>query len=118
MHKRDVMKSLLIIPGHLGRDSGAIGNDQREDRINLQQAISVCTCLYAMDFGIPFFLVVPKNTVHSIAIKIIEMSVPLTITNKILLANESCSGVVEIHNNSADNKEATGFEILCFSKFN
>jgi len=66
-------KKILIIPGHLGKDTGAIYNGQEERYINLQQSISICISAKAAGYD-NFYLVVPNNEVEGKLINVINMN--------------------------------------------
>lgn len=112
------MRTLLIIPGHIGKDSGAVIENEQEQYINLQQAISTCCATKLFDKYNDISLVVPKDIGHWKLINVIEVDLPFTINKRISLANSMNANVIEIHNNASNNQQACGSEVLCFSQYN
>lgn len=127
------MKELLLVfPGHLGKDSGAVTHsqdmfgketEQEERYINLQQAISfVLASRLAPSLNYPKIvkLVVPQYVRRTMLcgglIDVYDYQKDtLTLEDRVVLANSLDADVIEIHNNSAPF-EASGFESLCFCK--
>lgn len=131
-------KLLLIIPGHLGKDTGAtatLASDgvgslssfvvqmQEERWINLQQAISFCIAHATSDLKneVEVRLVVPSNAqlgIYGGLIKIHDMNKEyFGLEDRVKLANDLDADVIEFHNNAAPFA-ASGFESLCFTKEN
>ena len=118
---------LLVMAGHLGKDSGAIANNgdslctsmQEERWINLQQALGFVLAHAANPFRklVNVTLVVPKGIIATPLIDIDAVEEPLSLDKRVALANEMDADVIEIHNNAAPYV-ADGCEALCFSKYN
>lgn len=111
-----IKDTILIVPGHLGKDSGAISGNQEERYINLQQSISVCIAAKAAGYN-NIKLVVPNGEVSGYLIDVVNVKDDnFSIADRIKLANDMNAVMIEIHNNSA-SFAASGSEILCFSKY-
>lgn len=130
-------KILLIIPGHLGKDTGAtatlesdgngslstfVAQMQEERWINLQQAISFCVAHATSDLKntLEVRLVIPSNKLLGIfesgLIKVHDFGKEyFGIEDRVKLANDLNADVIEFHNNAAPFA-ASGFESLCFTK--
>lgn len=125
--------TLLVVPGHLGKDVGAtatlpsdtspggplVDSMQQERWINLQQAVSACVAAaVAPATGVRARLVVPLGVdVHEGGM-VDVLRYPRAffgLEDRVRLANELEADVVEVHNNAAPFA-ASGFETLCFSR--
>ena len=108
---------LLVIPGHLGKDSGAIAPCGEQERwINLQQAISFCVAAEAAQTEKNVVLVVPNGEVIPYNIRVLNMKDRyFGLYDRINLANGLNADVLELHNNSSDDITAHGAEVLCWS---
>jgi len=125
---------LLIIPGHLGKDTGAIGKpsedivgdfgpptSEKECWINLQQAIGFCIAWAASDLctRVQVTLVVPNGEVKPGLIDVIDMKGPkkFTLEKRVLLANSLSADMVELHQNAFSSSVVQGSEICVYRKF-
>ena len=122
---------LLVIPGHLGKDSGATASydgggtvsiSVEERYVNLQQAIGLCLAHSVSPLkaskkvvlalprqqGIEFY----KNGLINVYVHDREY---FGLTDRVALANDIDADVIELHSNSAEFS-ASGFEVLCYSE--
>lgn len=124
---------LLVIPGHLGKDPGAVAapsdqivgdfgppTSEQECWINLQQAIGFCIAWAASELctRVQISLVVPNGEVKPGLIDVIDMKDPgkFTLGERIALANRLDSDILEIHNNASASPLAHGSEICVYRK--
>jgi len=114
-------KTLLIIPGHLGKDTGAVveldGKTIEERWVNLQQCIGFCIAHESSIYKnlVDVKLVVPNGEVKGGLIDVLNVNKGyFNLIDRANLANEMDADVIEIHNNFASFR-AKGAEVLCYS---
>ena len=121
--------TILVMPGHLGKDTGAIsphedtGSDtpcvapSQERWINLQQVIgfAVAHTASCLRKHVKACIAVPTDIYARADLAGISITHGISsIASRVALANQLDADVIEIHNNAAQFN-ARGCEALCFS---
>ncbi len=100
--KKDRTPTIVIDPGHGGKDPGAVANGYKEKDINLQVALKVAKIL--MDYG--YRVILTRES---------DIYVPLS--NRARIANKNSADIfVSIHCNFDERKTARGLETYFLSE--